>query len=110
MKIANLTPFARRRKEKGLATFPPLRFVAPDGAAAVVSISVNFSDNNRFIPRSGRFGFLTEPDFEQKPWILQTSLESRRDGICVEKRDLTDLSPVGAASIKTFLQNTVKNP
>ena len=27
-----------------------------------------------WITKSGRFGFLTEPDFEQKLWILQTSL------------------------------------
>ena len=36
-------------------------------------------------PRRIRFGFLTEPHCEQKLWILQTSLESRRDGIFVEK-------------------------
>ena len=42
------------------------------------TINVNFRKNNRLRPRPGRFGFLTEPHFEQKLWILQTSLESRR--------------------------------
>ena len=37
-------------------------------------IGVNFRKNNRLRPRPGRFGFLTEPDFEQKLWSLQTSL------------------------------------
>ena len=72
------------------------------------TIGVNLRKNNRLCPRSGRFGFPTEPDFDRKLWILQTSLESRRDGIFVEKRYLANLSPVGgfwlgvsAASTKT---------
>ena len=49
--------------------------------------------------------FATAPDFTQKP------LESRRDGICVEKRDLTDLSPVGAETfVERLFQNTSKTP
>ena len=30
------------------------------------------------VPRSGRFGFLTEPDTTRKPWWLQKPLQSRR--------------------------------
>ena len=63
----------------------------------------------KFCPYAAKFvlvlhlrrAFPTEPDFDRKFWILQTSLESRRDGIFVEKRDLANLSPVGAASTET---------
>ena len=36
--------------------------------------------------------------------------ESRRDGICVEKHNRTDLSPVGATFVEKLSQNTSKTP
>ncbi len=46
--------------------------------------------------------FPTAPDFTQKPFRFQEPLESRRDGISVEKRNRTNLSPVGAVSVEIY--------
>ena len=40
LEIANLTRFARRWKKKGHVTFPPFRFVAPNGASAVAPLKI----------------------------------------------------------------------
>ena len=39
----------------------------PVGAVCNRPIGVNFRKNNRYGPRAGRFGFLTEPDPTRKP-------------------------------------------
>ena len=72
---------------------------------------VNFRANNRRRPRDSRCCFQLRQVLAINCVHARMSLESRRDGICVEKRSRPRSSPVGAAFEETLPQQVaVKIP